>query len=68
MQKDGTEKEVVLKDIASVQVDSLRSIRREKTIQIFISNSGNSGWIQYDWLSRDVETALADYGFLPDMI
>lgn len=61
-QKDGTEKEVVLKDIANIlEADSLRSIRRDNqsryiTVSAEIAEGYNIGLV-----SRDVEDAMADY-------
>jgi multidrug efflux pump subunit AcrB len=61
-QKDGTEKEVVLKNIARIEeADSLRSIRRENqsryiTITAEIAHGYNIGLV-----SRDVEAALSGY-------
>jgi len=61
-QRDGTEKEIALKDIAEVkEVDSLDSIRRENqsrylTVTAEIADGYNIGLV-----SRDVEARLAGY-------
>jgi HAE1 family hydrophobic/amphiphilic exporter-1 len=61
-QKDGTEKEIKLKDIAEIrEVDSLESIRRENqsrymTVTAEIADGYNIGLV-----SRDVEAKLAEY-------
>jgi multidrug efflux pump subunit AcrB len=62
VQKDGTEKEVVLKDIASVrEVDSLRSIRRENQSRYLSVTAEIADGYNIGLVSRDVEAAMADY-------
>jgi len=65
-QKDGSEREIILKDIAKIQeANSLRSIRRDNqsryiTVSAEIADGYNIGLV-----SRDVEAAIVDYELPP---
>ena len=61
-QKDGTEKEVVLKEIASIQeVDSLRSIQRENQSRYLTVTADIEAGYNVGLVSRDIEAVMADY-------
>ncbi|HHU48543.1 MAG: efflux RND transporter permease subunit [Caldicoprobacterales bacterium] len=61
-QKDGTEKDVLLKDIANIQeVDSLRSIRRENQSRYLSVTAEIAEGYNVGLVSRDVEAVMADY-------
>ena len=61
-EKDGTEKEIALKDIAEIkEVDSLRSIRRENQSRYMMVTAEIAGGYNIGLVSRDVEAKLADY-------
>ena len=61
-QRDGSEKEIALKDIAEIkEVDSLKSIRRENQSRYMTVNAEIADGYNIGLVSRDVEARLADY-------